>query len=144
MTTCPVCGPLVPGQAKKGKKKRRARQEAATWSAVAAAVAVVTNERTRSGASLAGLLGDNTPEEVIRAQGIILGAVLEVLAPDDATRVLRHLGLAALERSTRLRPSGLLFRAAAPSTYAGPGGAAGTSCQPPRQFGAATSPACRP
>jgi hypothetical protein len=97
--TCPVCGPPAPRKPK--KRNKRARQEAATWSAVAAAVAVVTNERTRSGASLAELLGDNTPEEVIRAQGIILSAVLEVLAPEDATRIMRHLGLAAAERSTR-------------------------------------------
>jgi hypothetical protein len=96
--TCPVCGPPALRKPKKGRK-RRTRQEAATWSAVAAAVAVVTNDRTRSGASLAGLLGDNTPEEVIRAQSTILGAVLDVLAPDDATRILRHLGLAALKRS---------------------------------------------
>jgi hypothetical protein len=90
--TCPVCGP--------GKrKKRRARQEAPTWESIAAAIALITAERTGSGDSVADLIGDQEPARVLRAQALIPGAVLDVLAPGQAGLVLGHLGLVAAERS---------------------------------------------
>jgi hypothetical protein len=97
--TCPVCGPAPSAKAK--KKRTCQAREAATWSSVAAAVALITNERTRAGASVAELLGDSSPEQVIRAQAIVMGVMLDVLAPEHATRVLRHLGLYALEEGVR-------------------------------------------
>src|SRR5437868_4246784 len=99
--SCPVCGPGPPRKRKKAK--RRARQaDAEAWSAVAAAVALLTNERARSGVSVAELLGDCPPEQVIQAQAIVTAAMLDVLAPDAGSRVLRRLGLNALARATRL------------------------------------------
>jgi len=50
---------------------------------------------------VADLTGGQDLELVIRAQAVVAGVLLDVLAPDSAPRSLRHLGLTALEQASR-------------------------------------------
>lgn len=115
---CPACGPTLQaasgrdGPAKRRKKKHKTPQEAPSatgnWDGIATAVALLTAWRTRSGESLADILGDTEPGPVIATLTMIAGTFVGAirLADDDVPRIsdegvtdlLRHIGLMALER----------------------------------------------
>ena len=68
----------------------------ATWQALAASVALITDKLGGTGASHADVIGDLPPESVVRVLVILTAATLAALSPDKGTALLRDLGLLAL------------------------------------------------
>jgi hypothetical protein len=105
----PICGPptppaeILPVRKKRKRKKKRPAPDPVTWAALATAVALATDARQPSGADVAVLLGDSSPESVIRAQALFTRAVIDILVPDAGARALRNIGLLAAGEASASR-----------------------------------------